>query len=186
MQDFLEVFGKHMEFMEDASRKITSDNKLIFVRWCLNFLSKMPNRLEYIIDFYKLSDTPQSLLKNILSTDKAKEYLQRINESLDAMDEYADDFEVIDAPEIHILGLFETSARSVCNIKEASIAICAEYIINILDFHVEFSDNPDLWSELLDKEMENQKLFVNDLINNREVSETKYHEIYDNVDFNDY
>lgn len=58
MQDFLEVFGKHMEFMEDASQKITSDNKLIFVRWCLNFLSKMPNSLEYIIDFYKLSDTP--------------------------------------------------------------------------------------------------------------------------------
>ncbi|MFV0328621.1 MAG: hypothetical protein ACK5KL_02170 [Dysgonomonas sp.] len=172
----------HNQFLKEASQKLLIEDKRLFALWCMDFLLRLPDALQIINKYNNLNETEESLMQNLAKGNVAK-YQEAIEKTLNDMDEYADDYEEIDYPDIEILSLFDHCVCTIYQLAKSTIQPCGEGVINLLDYYEQFAEEPGIWTELLEREITNQHKFVDDLINKIEVYETKYHEIYDNVNF---
>jgi len=172
----------HNKFLKEASQKLSNEDKHMFALWCMDFLLRLPDTVEIINRNNGLNETEDNLMHN-MRRGNVEAYYNAIEKVLSEMDEYAEDYEEIDSFEIEILSLFDYCVSTIYQPDKSTIYPCGEGVINILDYYEQFTDKPEIWSELLEKEAYNQHRFIDDLINKRVVSNTKYHDIYDNIEF---
>ena len=101
--------------------------------------------------------------------------------SNDEIEVYADDYEEAEQTEIFILDAFDCAISDTKNTE--SLVSLFVGIIDTLDYYENFSDEPEYWNDILEKEVAFQNEMLNKIKSQELFDNSIYQKRYNNVEF---
>ncbi|ANF52879.1 hypothetical protein A0O34_21185 [Chryseobacterium glaciei] len=147
----------------------------------LGFYYQLPNFEETIQKYIKISAKKRQLIADI-NTSHVQNYQEAIEKSNAAVDVYADNYEEPEPIELFILDAF---SNATSDLKFATnIAALFIGIIDTLDYYENFSDKPEFWNNVLEKEVAFQNEIISQLKSKQTFGAAIYKNRYEDVEFN--
>ncbi len=173
---------KHTESLQKGFEKLSIDQIKQLKILALGFYFKLPHWQEVIEGYIKSPINKKKLIEDILD-DSATSYKEIIEKCTAEVDEYADDYEEMEQVTIFILNAFENSVTE--NTRKDSLVEMYLDIINTLDHYENFSEEPEYWNQILEKEVEFQSELLVQLQSQMRLDLNTYDERYRNIKFPD-
>lgn len=148
----------------------------------LGFYYQLPKFEETIHKYIGIKVKRNQLFLDI-NNGHIENYLQTIEKSNADIDVYADNYEEPEPIEIFILDAF-ASGTSDLKFTTKIVALFIG-IIDTLDYYENFSDRPEFWNNLLEKEVEFQKEVLIQLGSKQAFDASMYQKRYKNVNFDE-
>ena len=146
----------------------------------LGFYFQLPDFEDVVSKFTKISINKNQLVSDI-ANGNIENYQKALEKSNAELDEYSDDYEELAATEVFILEAFENAIddfKSTGGLFQLFIRI-----IDTLDYYEQFSDEPEFWNSLLEKEVDFQKEILATLKSQDVFDTSIYQKRYNNIDF---
>lgn len=147
----------------------------------LGFYFLLPD-FEKIISKYINIDIDKKQLISDIQREYTKIYQNASKKSKAEIDEYSDDYEEPVPIEIFILDVFDNATSDRENLE--SLTRLFTGIIDTLDYYENFSDEPEYWNNLLEKEITLQNEILTTLKKKETFDTAIYQKRYGNVEFN--
>lgn len=172
--EILEVYRKHCSELKNKIENKTKNEIIDLILAVSQFYFNFP--FDKIIKTHIFIDINQDKLLKDLKTDELSFYRDANKKALDGIDLYAPEYEEIDQMELSVLNSFSYMINE--NKKESLFGLFDE-IITVLDYYEQFSDRPQHWNKILEKELKSQVR----LINAKEIDLKYYCQIYNEIEF---
>ncbi|MCT2406072.1 hypothetical protein NZD88_00710 [Chryseobacterium antibioticum] len=146
----------------------------------LGFYYQLPNFEETLHKYLYIRIKKQQLIADIYNG-HLQNYQAAIEKSNAIVDVYADNYEEPEPIELFILDAF---AGITSDLKlSANVVPLFIGIIDTLDYYENFSDQPEFWNNLLEKEVAFQNEIINQLKSKQAFDAAIYKNRYENVSF---
>lgn len=180
--DIVRHIQQHYENLHIELSKSSSEQKKNLKVATLSFYFLLPD-FEEIIRKYIRIDIDKKQLTSDIKNRNVEKYQKAIEKNNAEIDEYSDEFEEAEPIEIFILDAFENATSDLDDLK--SLEALFYGIIDTLDYYENFSDNPEYWNNILEKEVAFQNEILN-TIKTKDIFDTSIYQIrYENVEFSE-
>ncbi len=146
----------------------------------LGFYFQLPKFKETIQKYIQIRIKKHEVIADI-SDGRIEKYQEAIEKSNADVDVYSDNYEEPEPIEIFILDAF-ASATSDLKLSTKIVTLFTG-IIDTLDYYENFSDKPEFWNNLLEKEIEFQNEILTQVRIKQAVDISMYQKRYKNVEF---
>lgn len=146
----------------------------------LEFYFQLPKFKETIQKYIRIRIKKHQVIADI-SEGRVQKYQEAIEKSNTDIDVYGDNYEEREPIEILILDAF-SNATSDLKLSTKIVALFIG-IIDTLDYYENFSDKPEFWNNLLEKEVEFQHEILTQVRLKQAVDISMYQKRYKNVEF---
>lgn len=180
--DIVKHIKQHNENLQSGLIATSPEQRQSLKVTTLGFYALLPDFEEVVRKYTKIDIDNKQLIYNI-KNENVENYRKACFNSSAEIDPYSDDFEELEQIEIFILDAFENLVSETENL-ESLIGLFIG-IIDTLDYYENFSDNPEYWNDLLEKEVEFQDEILNSLKMNGTFDTSIYEKRYENVDFSE-
>ncbi len=172
MFNIVDEIDNYQAFIQNNLQALSDDQVIFLSAWSINGLLSLPNALDVIQRKLGITDTKAEIVSNILHGNISL-YQQKLQQLLDAMDEYAPHYEEPEAYESYSLAGFNSALNSAVDIESLGYAL--EVVINLIDHYAQTEDEV-LWNSTLKQEFDAQHAIIDDLLLNRPVTVTSHHD----------
>lgn len=180
--DIVKHIQQHYDNLGVELRKLSIEQIANLKLAVFGFYFLLPNFEEVIKKYIQIDIDKKKLIVDI-KTKNVADYRKAIEKSNAETDEYADDFEEAEPIEVFILEAFADATSDLDDVK--SLERLFYGIIDALDCYENFSDNPEYWNSLMEKEIIFQLEILN-IIKNQDIFDISiYQKKYINVTFNE-
>lgn len=155
--DIVNQINPHIKRLNEGLAHSSFEQRKSLTIAILSVYFKLYNFEETIKKHIGININKVQLISDI-SNNNVHHYKETIEKSNAEIDVYADDYEELEQIEVFILDGF-TNAVSDLTITEHLVSLFIG-IIDLLDYYENFSDTPEFWNNLLEKEVE----FQNDIL----------------------
>lgn len=180
--DIVKHIKQHTENLQNGLIAISSEQKQNLKVIALGFYALLPNFEEVVSKYIKIQIDHEQLIADI-KNENVENYRKESKKINAEVDVYADDYEEPEQIEIFILDAFDNLVSDTKNIE--SLVGLFIGIIDTLDYYENFSDEPEYWNNLLDKEVAFQNEILNALKIKEIIDPSIYQKRYVDVEFND-
>ncbi|WP_336932457.1 hypothetical protein [Acinetobacter bereziniae] len=182
MIDIVKIIDLHTFALKQAIEQASIEQRKSLVKALFSFYEKLSHFYVSIEKNYQITIN-KSQLFNDIDHELLIHYQQKIQRSNSAIDEYADDYEELDEIEVICLDAF---AMMVSNQhKSQALVALLSGVIEVLDYYQNFSDQPEYWNAILEKEVLFQEQIMNDISTHITFDATIYAHRYQNIEFPD-
>ena len=180
--DIVKHIKQHTENLHKGFSSALPEQRQILKVVALDFYFLLPKFEEVISKYIKIDLTKNQLISDIKNRNIEKH--QKASEKSNAeVDQYSDEYEEPEQLEMFILVAFDNSVSDTKNID--SLAGLFIGILNTLDYYENFSDEPEYWNELLEKEVAFQNEILSILKMHGAFDTSIYQKRYSNVKFSE-
>lgn len=177
--DIVKHIAQHTENLNFELKNSSLEQRKNLKITLLNFYFLLPEFEAVIKKYIQIDVTKEQLLDDI-ANDKLDEYRKANDKSNAEVDVYAEDYEEPEPVELFILDAF---SHAISSLNHENLVFLFVGIIDVLDYFENFSDEPEFWNDLLEKEVEFQNEILLKLKSNNQVDASTYYEKYKGVDF---
>jgi hypothetical protein len=181
MIDIMKEINNHKSILSNNIKNMNKEKIGVLSAWICNFLLELPNAIISLNNIIKINDSKNMIIKNILNKN-IKKYKELFKNYYNETNEYDENYENINQIEITIIGGFELCIKGLT--EEHLLIDALVQIINLLDYCEQFSENKEYWNNLIEKEVEIQRKYTEELSKNMVLTIETYREIYKGVKFN--
>ncbi|MFN0254139.1 hypothetical protein [Pedobacter ureilyticus] len=180
--DIVKHLKKHTEQIHSQLLNTSVEERMLLKTITLRFYFLLPDFDNIVRKCLKINIDKDQLVSDIIDGHLEK-YQKPVKKSNAEIDEYADDFEEAEQMEIFILDAIDNATSSVADLPSLERLFLG--IIDVLDYYENFSDQPEYWNGLLDKELPFQIEFLNSIKSPENVDSFSYQKRYEDVDFSE-
>ena len=180
--DIVKHLKKHTERIHSQLLNASIKERQLLKTTTLRFYFLLPDFENVVHQHLKITIDKDQLVSDIVEGHLEK-YQKAVEKSNAEIDEYGDDFEELEQMEIFILEAFENATSSSEDIH--SLEKLFTGIIDVLDYYENFSDRPEYWNSLLEKELSFQIELLNLLKSPEDFDSFIYQKRYEDVDFSE-
>lgn len=177
--DIVKHIAQHTENLDLELKNVSLAQRKNLKISLLGFYFLLPEFESVIKKYIQIDITKEQLLDDI-ANDNLDEYRKADDKSNAEVDVYAEDYEEPEPVEIFILDAF---SHAISSLNYENLVFLFVGIIDVLDYYENFSDEPEFWNDLLEKEVEFQNDILEKLKLNDPVDASIYYEKYKGVDF---
>lgn len=182
MIDIVKYINKHTESLQKGFANLSIEQVTQLKLMALGFYFQLPQSKTIIERYINSPIDKEKLIEDIVKGSTSS-YQEIMEKSIAALDEYADDYEELEQIPIFILDAFENAIADHKK-KESVVGLFLD-IINTLDYYENFSEEPDYWNELLEKEVAFQSELLLQLESQVPLDTAIYEKRYKKVGFTD-
>ncbi len=180
--DIVKHIKQHTENLQNGLIATSSEQRQNLKVAALGFYALLPDFEEVVRKYIKIYFDNKQLISDI-KNENVENYRKACDKSNAEIDPYSDDFEELEQIEIFILGAFENLVSETENI--GSLVGLFIGIIDTLDYYENFSDQPEYWNDLLEKEVAFQNEILTTLKTKGTFNTSIYQKRYGDVEFID-
>jgi hypothetical protein len=180
--DIVKQIDQHTKNLVDGLVSSSLEQRKSLAISILGFYYQLPKFEETIHKYIGIKVKRNQLFLDIING-HIENYLETIEKSNVAIDVYADTYEEPEPIEIFMLDAF-ASGTSDLKFTTKIVALFIG-IIDTLDYYENFSDRPEFWNNLLEKEVEFQKEVLIQLGSKQAFDASMYQKRYKNVNFDE-
>lgn len=178
--DIVKYIKQHTENLQNGIIATSSEQRQNLKIVALSFYFLLPDFAETIRKYIKI-DFDKKQFINDISNGNVETYQKESEKSNNEIDVYADDYEEAEQTEIFILDAFDCAISDTKN-TESLVGLFVG-IIDTLDYYENFSDEPEYWNDLLEKEVAFQNEMLNKIKSQELFDNSIYQKRYNNVEF---
>ncbi|WP_426473834.1 hypothetical protein [Chryseobacterium balustinum] len=180
--DIVKRIDQHTKSLVDGLVSSSLEQRKSLAISILGFYYQLPKFKETIHQYIGIKVKTHQLISDI-NNGHTQNYQKVIEKSNADIDVYADNYEEPEPIEIFILDAF----AGVTSDLKFSMNLVALFIgiIDTLDYYENFSDRPEFWNNLLEKEVEFQKEVLIQLGSKQGFDASMYQKRYKNVNFDE-
>jgi len=178
--DIVKHINQHTETLQNRLTTASPEQRQNLKVATLGFYFLLPD-FEEIISKYIKVDIDKTQLASDISIGNIKNHQKASEKSNAEIDVYADNYEEPEQIEIIILEAFENAVSDIEN--TGGLLGLFIGIIDTLDYYENFSDEPEYWNELLEKELAFQNKIMNMLKTQELFGTSIYQKRYAKVEF---
>jgi len=182
MIDIVKHIKKLTENLQKGFKDLSVEQVKQLKLMALVFYFKLP-RWQMVIEQYIKSPIDKEKLIADINRESTTSYQEIMEKSTAEVDEYADDFEELEQIPIFILDAFDNAVAD--NNKKESVVALFLGIIDTLDHYENFSEEPEYWNQLLEKEVAFQSELLIQLQSKVQLNISIYEDRYKMVEFPD-
>ncbi|MDR2234943.1 MAG: hypothetical protein LBE92_02360 [Chryseobacterium sp.] len=176
--DIVKHIAKHTEDLRNGFTDSSPEQRKSLVTAVLRFYFLLDDFDGIIARYINISLEKEQLIADI-NRENTRHYQEANEKSLAETDEYADDYEEPDPIELFVLDAF-SNAVSDLNKVENIVGLLIG-VIDTLDYYENFSDHPEFWNEILEKEVRFQNEISSDIKSQKIFDPMMYHERYHKI-----
>ena len=180
--DIVKQIDQHTKSLVDGLVRSSLEQRKSLAISILGFYFQLPNFKETIYKYIRIRIKKQQLISDI-NNGLVQNYQEAIEKSNADADVYVDNYEEPEPIEIFILDAF-ASGTSDLKFTTKIVALFIG-IIDTLDYYENFSDRPEFWNNLLEKEVEFQKEVLIQLGSKQAFDASMYQKRYKDVNFDE-
>lgn len=180
--DIVKYIKQHTENLQNALVETSPEQRQKLKMTTLGFYFLLPD-FEKVISKYIKIDIDRKQLAADIQQEATKIYQNASEKSNAEIDEYSADYEEPEQIEIFILDAFD-NAVSDSKYTESLVGLFIG-IIDTLDYYESFSEQPEYWNDLLEKEVEFQNGILTTLKTNGTFDSSIYQNRYEKVEFSE-
>ena len=181
--DIVKHIKQHTEKLQNRLVETSPEQRQNLKVIALGFYALLPDFEEAISKYIKMDVNEKQLISDI-KNGNVDNYRKAFEKSYAETDPYLDDFEELEQIEIFILDAFENLVSETNN-TESLVGLFIG-IIDTLDYYENFSENPEYWNDLLEKEITFQNEILATLKTKVTIDTSIYQKRYENVEFGEF
>lgn len=178
--DIVQHIRAYTESLQTGFAKLSAEQRKLLKVMALTFYFQLPDAVNVIEGHIHGPIDKDRLLEDIRNG-TAGRYKEITGKSNDDLDEYADDYEELEQIPIYILDAFDHAVDD--NPSSDGVVALFLGIINTLDYYENFSEEPEYWNGVLEKEVVFQKQLLATLESGNELDTSIYQHRYGDVTF---
>lgn len=165
--EILDIYRNHCDTLKNKIENRTENEIIDLILTVSKFYFNLP--FEDIIKKHILIDINQDEFLNDLKANNLSYYRDANQKSLEEINEYDPEYEEIDQIELSVLSGFSDMINEN---KKESLFRLFDGVITVLDYYEQFSERPQYWNKILEKELCSQiKLLETKKINLKHYTE---------------
>lgn len=176
--DIVKHIGKHTENLQKGLERSSIEQRKSLIIALLKFYFLLDN-FEQVIAKYIRIEIDKNRFISDLRNENVQQYKEAIAKSADGMDEYADDYEEPGPVEIFVLDAFSCAVSDVKNAGNVTGLLTG--VIDVLDYFENFSEEPEFWNDVLEKEVRFQNEILSETDLRKTFDPSIYHERYEEI-----
>ncbi|MCW3170017.1 hypothetical protein OMO38_15945 [Chryseobacterium sp. 09-1422] len=180
--DIVKYIKQHTENLQNGLAHTSTEQRQDLKVTTLGFYALLPNFQEVVSKYIKIDFDIKQLISDI-KNENVENYRKQCEKSNAEIDVYSEDYEEPEQLEIFILDAFENSVSETKNIE--SLVGLLIGVIDTLDYYENFSDEPEYWNDLLEKEVGFQNEILTILKTKGTFNTSIYQNRYENVEFSE-
>lgn len=180
--DIVKHIKKHTEYIHSQLLNTSVEERKLLKIVTLGFYFLLPDFENIVHQHIKIEIDKNQLISDI-NEGNLEKYQKAIEKSIAETDEYSDDYEELEPIEIFILDAFGSATSDLESLN--SLEGLFSGIIDVLDYYENFSDHPEYWNSLLEKELPFQIELLNSIKTPKNLDSFIYQKRYVDADFNE-
>ncbi|MBJ9951734.1 MULTISPECIES: hypothetical protein [unclassified Acinetobacter] len=180
MIDIVKIIDLHTFALKQSIEQASIEQRKSLVKAIFSFYEKLPLFYFYIEKNYKITINKSQLFDDI-DHELLIDYQQKIQRSNAVIDEYTDDYETLDEIEVICLDAFAMMVAKQS--KSQALVALFSAVIEVLDYYQNFSDQPEYWNAILEKEVLFQEQIIHDISSHIIFDSAIYTSQYQNIEF---
>ncbi|SKB84159.1 hypothetical protein SAMN05660841_02631 [Sphingobacterium nematocida] len=178
--DIVQHIHRHTEDLQTGFVKLSAEQQKFLKLLALEFYFQLPEALA-VIEAYMHTPIDKDKLLDDIRNGTTCWYKEIMVKRTEELDEYADDYEELEQIPIYILNAFD-HAIDDNNTTEGVVQLFLD-MINTLDYYENFSEEPEYWNQLLEKEVVFQREMLAALASGGRIDPLIYQKRYADVEF---
>lgn len=180
--NIVQIIDQHTFALKRAIELASVAQRKSLVIAIYGFYQRLPHFENIIERHYQIRIDNKKLFKDI-EQENLTHYQSQIKQANAAIDEYADDYEELEATQIIALDAFSMIVSN--QNKSNNLVALFSSVIEVLDYYENFSEDPAFWNQILEQEITFQKQIMNEISENVIVDESIYAQRYQHIEFPD-
>ena len=180
--NIVQIIDQHTFALKRAIEQASLIQRKSLVIAIFGFYQRLPHFESIIERHYQIRIDNKQLLKDI-ELENLSVYQSQIKQANASVDEYAEDYEELEATQMIALDAFSMMVSNQKNSK--NLVALFSGIIEVLDYYENFSEDSAYWHQILEQEITFQKQIMNEISENVIVDESIYVQRYQAIEFPD-